>query len=185
MKHAARVALLLLAAAIASAENTAPQRPELSVSQLERQTFDAVNQQRTHAKLKSLQWDDRLMRVARAHSEDMVRRHFFDHVNPDGDDPSARGRRAGYDCRRAIGGGRYREGLGENLFAEPRFSRVQIRGTLRTYDWNSPGDIVREVVDGWMHSPGHRRNILETAYASSAVGIAISADRVYVTQLFC
>lgn len=184
MEFAARVALLL-ATAIASAGTQRSEPPELRVPQLEHRAFDVVNEQRTNAKLKPLQWDDRLMRIARAHGEDMVRRHFFDHINPDGNDPTARGRRAGYECRRTIGGGMYREGLGENLFDEPRFSRVEISGTRRTYDWNSPSDIVREAVDGWMRSPGHRRNMLSASYVFSGVGIAISADRIYITQLFC
>ncbi len=159
--------------------------PALQLSQLEHRVFDLVNVQRTNAGRAALRWDERLATIARAHGADMVARHFFDHVNPDGEDPTARGTRAGYTCHKAIDATSYREGLAENLFDEPRFSRVVISGGQRTYDWNMPEDIARESVDGWMHSSGHRRNILEPAYAQSGVGIAVSAERVYLTQLFC
>ena len=37
-----------------------------------------------------------------------------------------------------------------------------------------------------MSSPGHRRNILSSAYTKAGVGIALSAPgHVYLTQIFC
>jgi uncharacterized protein YkwD len=159
--------------------------PEIHPPQLERRIFDLVNKQRLTAKRPAMTWDERLARIARAHSEDMVRRRFFDHINPDGDDPTARGKRAGYSCLKTIDVRAYREGLAENLFDEPRFSRVRISGAQRTYDWNTTEDIAGQSVDGWMHSSGHRRNILEKTYQQTGVGIASSVERVYITQLFC
>ena len=176
MRHAIGLLLLLLAFDDA---------PQIRVNQLEHRVFDLINVQRREAKLPALRWDERLMHVARAHGDDMIRRRFFDHVNPDGDDPTARGRRAGYNCRRVLGGGSFREGLAENLADEPRFSRVRISGGHRTYDWNTSDAIAREAVAGWMRSPGHRRNILDKSSERTAVGIAVSAERVYLTQLFC
>ena len=40
---------------------------------------------------------DELQCAARRHSRDMDARQFFDHVNPDGEDPEDRIRRAGYE----------------------------------------------------------------------------------------
>jgi len=159
--------------------------PRIRVDQLEHRVFDLINVQRREAKLPALRWDERLMRIARAHSDDMVKRRFFDHVNPDGDDPTARGRHAGYNCRKVMGGGSFREGLAENLADEPRFSRLSISSGRRTYDWNTSDAIAREAVEGWMRSPGHRRNILDRNYEQTAVGIGVSAEHVFLTQLFC
>jgi uncharacterized protein YkwD len=42
----------------------------------------------------------------------------------------------------------------------------------------------REVVDGWLHSPGHRRNI-EGDFRLTGIGLAFRADgMIYFTQIF-
>jgi uncharacterized protein YkwD len=42
----------------------------------------------------------------------------------------------------------------------------------------------REVVDGWLHSPGHRRNI-EGDFRLTGIGLAARADgMIYFTQIF-
>lgn len=42
----------------------------------------------------------------------------------------------------------------------------------------------REVVDGWLHSPGHRRNI-EGDFRLTGIGLARRADgMIYFTQIF-
>jgi uncharacterized protein YkwD len=42
----------------------------------------------------------------------------------------------------------------------------------------------REVVDGWLHSPGHRRNI-EGDFRLTGIGVATRSDgMVYFTQIF-
>ena len=132
-----------------------------------------------------MEWDEQLTRIARAHSDDMVKRRFFDHINPDGADASTRGKHAGYACLKRVDRHTYRQGLAENLFEEPRFSRVRITGGIRTYEWNTMDEIARQAVDGWMRSAGHRHNILERAYEQTGVGIALSPEHVYITQLFC
>lgn len=141
----------------------------VSRSDIEHDVHDRVNAERARAKLVTLKEDDKLRAIARAHSEDMARRHFFSHVNPNGEDPTARGRRAGYECRKILGE-RIRIGLAENLF--------EASGTARE-------DIERRSVAGWMKSPGHRANILEKNYTKSGVGVAVDGDAVFITQLFC
>ena len=42
----------------------------------------------------------------------------------------------------------------------------------------------REVVDGWLHSPGHRRNI-EGDFRLTGIGVATASNgMVYFTQIF-
>src|SRR5437867_4420077 len=58
-----------------------------------------INRHRRAIGSEPLTWDERLASVAQRHSEDMARRHYFDHVNPDGLDPFDRMRRAGIRFR--------------------------------------------------------------------------------------
>ena len=48
------------------------------------------------------------------------------------------------------------------------------------YDWRAIGEniaegqfSVAEVMDTWMHSPGHRRNILDPGFKELGVGLAL------------
>ena len=41
-----------------------------------------------------------------------------------------------------------------------------------------------DVMNGWMHSTGHRENILRSSYSELGVGIAYDSDRYYWVQLF-
>src|SRR3954463_14551192 len=101
------VALTVIAVQIAVADSR--DAPRISVPQLERRVHGLINKERTNVKRSVLQWDERLAQIARVHSADMVRRAFFDHINPDGADPTARGKRAGYDCRKMLDRTTYRE----------------------------------------------------------------------------
>jgi len=65
-------------------------RPFLEIKMLE-----MVNRERAKEGLKPLKADPELARVARVHSDDMFRRGYFAHVNPDGKDPFDRMKAAG------------------------------------------------------------------------------------------
>lgn len=114
-----------------------------------------TNAQRRSAGCQPLSVDDTLTAVAQAHSADMARRGFFDHVNPDGRSPFDRMTAAGYRYRMAA----------ENIAA----------------GYRSP----QQVVDGWMNSPGHRRNILNCGLTEIGIGYATGGGYgVYWTQDF-
>ena len=179
MKHV-WLSFLLLTAVLQRAG-----QPDIKISDLEQRVHVLVNKERAGRKLAQLQFDDKLAKIARTHSQDMARRNFFDHVNPDGKDPTARGEAAGYTCEK-VSGDFVTVGLAENIFQGNLYSRVRTVGTQKTYEWNSADAIAGESLAGWMKSPGHRRNILETNYTKTGIGIAIAADdKVYVTQVFC
>jgi len=57
---------------------------------IESRTFDLVNRERTKAGLEPLVMDEAACKAARAHSRDMVARHFASHDNPDGLNPFQR-----------------------------------------------------------------------------------------------
>ncbi len=100
-----------------------------------------INRHRVAIGCRALVWDDRLAAVARSHSADMARRGFFSHTNPEGRDPFDRLRAAGVRYRAAA----------ENI------AEGQATG--------------REVYQGWIESPGHRRNIENPVYRRFGIGL--------------
>ena len=162
-----------------------PGQPEIRIPDLEQRIQERINKERKSRKLAALQFDERLSKIARGHSGDMARRNFFNHVNPDGQDPTERGERAGYACQKVYEN-YFTEGLAENIFQGNLYGSVRTRGTVKSYDWNNAEKIATESVTSWMNSPGHRRNILEPNYGKTGIGVFISNDdKVYITQLFC
>ena len=178
----------VVATLCASLSATATQKtgkPEIQIPALERRIHELINNERRSQKLSPLQFDTKLSNVARAHSADMARRNFFNHVNPDGRNPTERGERAGYTCRKDFGS-YFAEGLAENLYQGNLYSSIRTRGNQKTYAWNTLEDIAKQGVSGWMKSTGHRKNILERNYDRTGIGVAVSRDdKVYVTQVFC
>jgi len=67
----------------------------------ERQMFDLVNDERASAGLAPLEWDERLVPVARAHSEEMFRLKYFSHTSPTAGSPFDRLKAAGITYTRA------------------------------------------------------------------------------------
>lgn len=117
--------------------------------------LELVNEERAKEGAKPLALDKDLCAVAAMHSEDMVARDFFDHINPDGASPGDRIKAYGISYRAAA----------ENIAAGQ----------------TTP----EQVMDSWMNSPGHRKNILNTAYGKIGIGIAMGGDYgVYWTQCF-
>ncbi|MEK7863954.1 MAG: CvpA family protein, partial [Chloroflexota bacterium] len=67
----------------------------------ERQLFDQVNEERTSVGLPPFEWDDRLVPVARAHSQEMFRLRYFAHQSPVTGSPFDRLKAAGITYSRA------------------------------------------------------------------------------------
>jgi uncharacterized protein YkwD len=105
-----------------------------------RDLFDRINRHRRELGCTTLVWDRRLAALALRHSQDMARRQFFDHTNPDGLGPFDRMERAGLRYHAAA----------ENLAMGA-----------------TTGD---EVFEGWMHSRGHRRNLENCIYTRIGIG---------------
>ena len=132
--------------------------PAVAANSFERQAFNLINAERAKYRLPALAWDGQLCRVARAHSENMGRRNFFDHEGPDGSDLLDRVSASGVVWR----------SLGENI----AYNQGQV-------------DPVRAAVEQWLQSPKHRANILRGNFTHTAIGVARTADgRVYLTQIF-
>ena len=102
-----------------------------------------MNRERASHGLRPLRVNDELSEAAVDRIDDMFTKHYFNHVSPDGIKPWTWADKRGYN---------YRE-FGENLAVGYPTAAA--------------------VVDGWMHSPGHRANVLKPVF--DEVGVAVAA----------
>ncbi|HET6509383.1 MAG TPA: CAP domain-containing protein [Baekduia sp.] len=116
-------------------------------------TLCLLNKERTSRGLGSLSESSTLDKAADRFAGDMVARRFFDHVSP--------------------GGGTFMD-------------RIKAAGWTPSGSWTAGENIAwgtgslstpASIVDGWMHSPGHRANILNGAFTQIGIGIADGAPR--------
>jgi uncharacterized protein YkwD len=135
----------LAAPASASACPGANEEPTaISLAQAERATFCLLNRERTTRGIRKLRRNKRLDLASVRHARSMAARDFFEHGNFVGRIRSANYLRGARSWR-----------LGENI--------AWGSGVL-----SSPA----EIVDAWMHSPGHRANILQRGFREIGIGIA-------------
>ena len=98
----------------------------------------------------ALTWNDKLEEAAYKHSQDMYQKDYFGHNAPDGSNGGVRIQRAGYNWA----------AYGENIAQGPRTEK--------------------EVVEGWLRSPGHCKNIMSKSFKEMGVAKVGS----YWTQAF-
>lgn len=126
---------------------------------------DLVNAARSHSRkcgsarfaaAPPLSISRKLNEAAAGHARDMARRKFFDHRGDDGSQPKDRVIRAGYQPRLT----------GENIALGP--------------------ESAEEVVAGWLASPGHCANIMESRFQDIGIGLASGRKRgqIYWVQSF-
>jgi uncharacterized protein YkwD len=108
-----------------------------------RQVWEAHNQERARMGLSPLHWNRLLMAAARSHVQDLAARRVLTHGGVDGSAPEQRVEAQGYHYGQ----------MGENVAVGQR--------------------TVQEVMQTWMQSPPHRRNILGDF---SDIGVAHALD---------
>ncbi|CAM2010349.1 ankyrin repeat domain-containing protein [Acanthopleuribacter pedis] len=170
-------------------ETNLNKQPELDLAAMKIALHQAINKVRRKHNLVPLGEDATLDKVALGHSRDMAAQDFFNHVNPAGKSPSDRAQEIGYNTRKQVSDTEFLEGIGENIFM-----MSQSAGSSTLYDkqeklvqrsWHEGDQLVREAVESWMASPGHRENILKPGYRRSGIGLAIGKNHyVYFTQNF-
>ena len=128
---------------------------DTNVSQFEIKVLELVNNERAKNGLSALTLDSALSNVARNHSADMAKNNYFSHTNLKGQSPFDRLKSAGISYSYA----------GENIAA---------------------GQTTPEaVVNAWMNSEGHRKNILSKNFKKIGIGYYQGgAKRHYWTQVF-
>ena len=165
----------------------------LNRGEIEEWVIEFTNEERINAGLQPFRHDAAISDIARSHSEDMARLSLMSH-DIGGRDPTDRAIAAGYNCRAYRGDGSYSYGLSENIAEHPRVT--QWRGLGMSYRpvgyYHDAEEAARELVQGWMNSPGHRENILDSESRRIGVGIAIQeaseygyvSETIYATQNF-
>lgn len=150
----------------ATSSNASAVCPPSDLRYMELEMFNLVNRDRTDAanlpetrgQSQPLRWSDKLAAIARAHSEDMLARRYFGHVDPDGVSPSMRVTRAGVDW----------QAQGENIALHYGAEQAE------TAFMEEPA---------FEHN--HRGNILNPKYTEAGIGIVRGPDGMYyITQEF-
>ncbi|MEV6924211.1 CAP domain-containing protein [Dactylosporangium sp. NPDC051485] len=107
----------------------------------ENQVISLVNVERAKAGCGPVKYNAKLRAAAYKHSADMAKRDYFSHTTPEGVEFATRIKAEGYNW----------SGAGENIAAG--------QGTPE------------QVMDAWMHSEGHRANILNCKFVDLGVGL--------------
>ncbi|MCY7839948.1 CAP domain-containing protein [Bacillus spizizenii] len=133
------------APAAAEKTNTTTSAPS-SVSAYEKKVVELTNAERQKQGLKPLQIDETLSKSARAKSQDMKDKNYFDHQSPTYGSP--------FDMMKSFGIS-YKT-AGENIAKGQKTPE--------------------EVVKAWMNSEGHRKNILNSNFTHIGVGYVESGN---------
>ncbi|MBT2478833.1 CAP domain-containing protein [Streptomyces sp. ISL-94] len=142
---------------VETAEPAAPAAPDApdaseAPSGAQAEVLALVNQERAAAGCPALTVNAKLTKAAQDHSADMAAHSNMSHTGSDGSDPGQRITRAGYEWRT----------YGENV----------------AYGYSTAA----KVMEGWMNSPGHKRNILDCSFKEIGIGLAQPGQ--YWTQDF-
>ena len=161
-------------------------KPDFDPQEIEKLVHLLTNEQRIEHGFSELILDSEISDISRTHSYDMANRNYFSHETPEGLDPSGRAEIAGYSCQKMVGLSIY-SGLAENIFQGNLYDKYYtINGIITSFDWNTNEEIAIAAVEGWMNSPGHRKNILTEMFDREGIGVIIDEDdKVYITQNFC
>ena len=165
---------------VAKAQETAEKATAAAAKQSWAETKKAIedeiialtNEERVKAGLPALVHDEAISDIARAHSANMWFQRRLDH-NMDGLSSTDRALNAGYDCKRLFSPTTYTYGLSENIW------RIEVWGGMY-----AEARVAQAAVDGWMNSPGHRKNILDPQAVRIGVGVAGGGESWYATQNF-
>ena len=161
--------------------------------------FHATNLRRS--KKRQFEYGKNLEKAATFHSEEMLKLGFFSHTNRKNrkyKNPSQRAEK--FNAKYVV--------VGENILEEIAFNYkdnslydIEKEGGKFVFYHHNSGKKIREltykelaekIVLSWMHSPGHKANILDKSYTHLGVGVA-KVDNPYekdelpiilITQLF-
>ncbi|MCA1489320.1 CAP domain-containing protein [Ensifer sp. NBAIM29] len=133
------------------------------LASLRAEALALVNEARSRHGLDPLHLTETLNSAAQAHAEDMLARNYYSHTAPEGEEVG--------DRYRQRGGSRW-EKVAENI------ARCTGCPSVPTTEG------VSEFHEGWMNSPGHRRNILATGLEGFGFGIIGESGRQFAVQTF-
>lgn len=122
-----------------------------------RHTLDIINTIRKSNNIDSLKWNNKLEDVSVTYSDYSIKENYHGHIDKEGLDPSGRINKKGYKAYY----------VGENILTYPLITPL-------------PSDII----NSYIHSEGHRKNILNSEYEYYGAGISSGSERTHNTQMF-
>jgi uncharacterized protein YkwD len=139
------------------------------VDTIETLIFNLTNEERKKEGLEVLELDERLKFAARQHSNDMLKKNYLSHNSTDEMNKTP--------LQRIYNSGLPLLFIGENV-AENVGSAVPF--LLK----ENPDSLAKLVMKGWMESPFHRKNILNSDFTHLGVGAVSQREMLKVTQNF-
>jgi len=139
------------------------------IDTLEARIFELTNIEREKKGLRSLKFEKRLRIAARHHSEEMLKDNYLSHGSSN-------------ILNKTLTQRIYNSGLpilkvGENVAEDV--------GDLIPFLFRKNIDsLAKRIVNGWMESPGHRKNILEPDFTHMGIGSVVEGETLKVTQNF-
>ena len=130
-----------------------PSPPPDNITEMARQIIDLTNRERAIRGVGSMLHQQQLANAAQSHAKDMMENNYFSHTGLNGSTPGDRITAEGYRWQT----------YGENI--------------ARGYG------TAQRVMDGWMASEGHRKNILNDAFTEIGIGYTdgpLSGDDYFV-----
>ena len=149
-----------------AAQKPKPILPPPGVKHLEKVedlVFELTNQHRRAQGLAPLNPDAELRNVARAYSNDMLVRRFFDHTTPDG---------VSFHERISSNYHHWVRSIGENIWS------------AWGYQTSNALSLAKEIVADWLSSPEHRANMLDPDFTHLGVGVSARNGTILATQEF-
>ncbi|NYZ10929.1 hypothetical protein HL658_00080 [Azospirillum sp. RWY-5-1] len=141
----------------------APAMDQAALERLRVRALELVNRDRASNGQARLEPGTALDEAAQRHAEDMLRRDYYSHTSPEGGTVRDRFLAAGGSGVRLVA---ENIALCEGCPLPPDEARVE------------------RLQQGWMDSPGHRRNILAPGIERFGFGIAGGGGRLYAVQTF-
>lgn len=145
---------------------------EAFLTELVKQKIDDLRKKR---RLPALQTNDALVAAAKHHADYLERSNLMSHseLNLRYRTPQNRAEKFGF--RNPF--------VGENI-AQSYItfgSSFGGRAIADTYD-----DVANDLVDLWVHSPGHHQNLLRSSYVTTGVAVAVDfqSGKIYAVQVF-
>ncbi len=151
--------------------------PNAKINQMVQKIFAGINQARLEKRLKPLTMDPNLLSIAQSRSNDMITRNYFSHTDP------------------KTGQVLFQNLLNEQhytyLFAGENIAEIRNQGTFvpagfTVYARYGADDLADQFVTGWINSPDHYENIINSHFRRTGIAVGVSMDgtRVVATQVF-
>ena len=155
-----------------------------------RDVFDRINAQRIQNGLKPCKYNTKLEKASQFHAEWMARNRKMEHLQEEAKSLEDHKTCTHHPINRAIRAG-YREW--DDIFLienRPNGPVVHTKpdannhvGEIVAAGWKAghPATQTATVVNGWMNSPGHRKEVLTAHYEEMGIGVACKPDDQYDT----